>query len=446
VLGLGGDFFIALDTPWWSPLSDDRWTWPLFSKEWPLTDPIGISAAVADYELGSGKVPEIQLKKPEFDPSKFMTSMVDKTLPEKSGGAGAGHGTFKEDGTVPKPVVPPKKPAPKAAAAKPPKKGAPLKGGKSASPDPKAAKEKQSGKILQSAAKPLGALKAKEALTRGELDKELAKIKAQVSGIEFGVQVKSGKWLVIPKAGGKTSKGVEIAAKQIDQKDKDAKPGATGKATELFGKGDKKDERTDKQKQEDLEKALTEADSLLQDEQTPLGRLKKKLASIKATHKMTSLEFVIISEDITEGRENVQTVGEINPRGSRPARPHNLRQLVSSLNPINYAHRGHIITIVSGPLKGTRVRYNALGFPDFSPFSIKKVTIQMHGNRSYRVPDGDFGNANEKAGYDRNGGEPAGYTWHHHEDRRTMLLVDTRIHDAFRHSGGVWVVDQLGEK
>jgi hypothetical protein len=215
VLGLGGDFFIALETPWWSPLSDDRWTWPLFSKEWPLTDPIGISAAVADYELGSGKVPEIQLKKPEFDPSKFMTSMVDKTLPEKSGGAGAGHGTFKEDGTVPKPVVPPKKPAPKAAAAKPPKKGAPLKAGKSASPDPKATKEKQSGKILANAAKSLAALKAKEALTRSELDKELAKIKGQVSGIEFGVQAKSGKWLVIPKAGGKTAKGIEVAAKQI---------------------------------------------------------------------------------------------------------------------------------------------------------------------------------------------------------------------------------------
>jgi hypothetical protein len=150
--------------------------------------------------------------------------MVDKTLPDKSGGAGAGHGTFKEDGTVPKPVVPPKKPAPKAAPPKLPKKGAPLKGGKSASPDPKAAKEKQSGKILANAAKPLAALKAKEALTRGELDKELAKIKGQVSGIEFGVQARSGKWLVIPKAGGKTAKGIEIAAKQIEKGDKDAKP------------------------------------------------------------------------------------------------------------------------------------------------------------------------------------------------------------------------------
>ena len=90
MLGLGGEFFIELETPWWSPLSDDKWTWPLFSKEWPLSDPIGINASVKDYVLGSGKVPEIELKPPEFDPSKFMTSMVDDKLPNKSGGPGGG--------------------------------------------------------------------------------------------------------------------------------------------------------------------------------------------------------------------------------------------------------------------------------------------------------------------------------------------------------------------
>lgn len=70
----------------------------------------------------------------------------------------------------------------------------------------------------------------------------------------------------------------------------------------------------------------------------------------------------------------------------------------------------------------------------------------MLGNRSYRVPDGDWGNANEKAGYARNGGEPGGYTWHHHQDRQTMKLVPTEIHDAFRHSGGVWVLSELEPK
>jgi len=213
MLGLGGDFFIKLETPWWSPLSDDKWTWPLFSKEWPLGDPIGISAAVKEYELGSKKVPEIELKKPEFDPAKMMTKMVDDDLPNKSGKKGDGQGSFKEDGTVPKHEVPPKKPEPKKADAKGAKKGAQPKGGKSGTPDPKAAKEQQSGKIFQAASKPLAALKGKGPFGRAELNQELGKIKAQVSGINFTVQAKGDKWLVAPKAGGRTGKGIELKGK-----------------------------------------------------------------------------------------------------------------------------------------------------------------------------------------------------------------------------------------
>jgi hypothetical protein len=215
----------------------------------------------------------------------------------------------------------------------------------------------------------------------------------------------------------------------------------------LFGKKDAKpDERTPEQKQADLDRGLSDADALLQDQQTPLSKLKKKLSAIKSKYKMTSLEFVIVTENHAEGTETVQAVGEVNPRGTRPPKPHNLRELVASLDPINSKFAGHTVEITSGPLKGTKVNYDSLGFPDFAPYAIAIVTIQMHGNRSYRDPDGDFGNANVKAGYARNGGEPRGNTWHHHQDRRTMLLVPTKIHDAFRHSGGVWVIDQLGEK
>jgi len=212
MLGLGGDFFIALETPWWSPLSDDRWTWPLFTKEWPLGDPIGISASVKEYELGSKKVPEIELKKPEFDPGKMMTKMVDDDLPGKSGKKGEGQGKFKEDGTVQKPTIPPRKPEPKKPDKGVPKKGAKPKGGKSGVPDPKAAKE-QSGKIFQGAAKPLAALKGRGPFNRAELNQELGKIKAQVSGVDFDVKAKGDKWLVTPKAGGRTGKGLELKGK-----------------------------------------------------------------------------------------------------------------------------------------------------------------------------------------------------------------------------------------
>ena len=35
-----------------------------------------------------------------------------------------------------------------------------------------------------------------------------------------------------------------------------------------------------------------------------------------------------------------------------------------------------------------------------------------------------------------NYGKPNGYTWHHLEDGRGMLLVDSKIHGGFHHSGG----------
>jgi hypothetical protein len=230
MLGLSGDFFIELETPWWSPLSDDKWVWPLFSKEWPLTDPIGLKAVVKEYVLGSGKVPEIELKPPEFDPSKFMTNMVDRTLPDKSSGKGGGQGAFKDDGTVPPPVVPPKKPEPKKADTKPGKKGAPPRAGKSGSPDPKATKDQASTKLLQEAAKPLAALKGKGPLARSALNQELAKIKSQVSGLTFDVQRKGAKWAVSPKVGATVGKPLDLDASGSDAEDVDRRVKFAGEA------------------------------------------------------------------------------------------------------------------------------------------------------------------------------------------------------------------------
>ncbi len=223
MLGLGGEFFIALFAPWWSPVSDKKWTWPLFSKEWPLSDPIGLNATLKDYELGSGKVPEIELKKPNFDPSKFMTSMVDNKLPNKSGGKGQGKGTFKNDGSVPKPTIPPKKAGPKPKDVKLGKKGTPPQGGKSAKPNPKAAKAQQNMKALADAAKLLPALKTKAPFSSDELNKELAKVKNKARGVSFGVQPKGDKWIVTPKAGGKTGKKLELGAKDAKSPEKAAK-------------------------------------------------------------------------------------------------------------------------------------------------------------------------------------------------------------------------------
>jgi Bacterial toxin 4 len=75
-LGLSGDVFVDLSTPWWSPLSDKRWTWPLFSKEWPIGGSYGIGASL-DYVFGSGQLPKLDFKPVEFNSDKFMTDMYD---------------------------------------------------------------------------------------------------------------------------------------------------------------------------------------------------------------------------------------------------------------------------------------------------------------------------------------------------------------------------------
>jgi hypothetical protein len=210
MLGLSGEFFIELDAPWWSPVADHRWPWPLFSKEWPLSDPIGINATLKDYVLGSGKVPDIELKPPEFDPSKFMTTMVDDKLPNKSGGAGVGTGTFKDDGSVPKPTVAPKKPAPPKVTAKPGKKGPPPASGKSAKPDPKAQSDQLATKALKDG---LDGLKKNEPYSKTELNKALGALKTKVKGTPFNATRQGDKWIVTASGGKKKKSAGQIELK-----------------------------------------------------------------------------------------------------------------------------------------------------------------------------------------------------------------------------------------
>jgi len=77
------------------------------------------------------------------------------------------------------------------------------------------------------------------------------------------------------------------------------------------------------------------------------------------------------------------------------------------------------------------VEFDKKGFPDFSPYckpDIQDVQIEYTGNRSR-----DFKLANNAAGLERT---PEGYTWHHHQDAKTLQLVPTELHDEVRHTGG----------
>ncbi len=79
------------------------------------------------------------------------------------------------------------------------------------------------------------------------------------------------------------------------------------------------------------------------------------------------------------------------------------------------------------------IKFSKEGFPDFEDYSIKKVTVEnLEGDAYY-----DFIKANKVAGYSST---PAGYTWHHVEDGRTMLLVPSDLHSAVRHTGGASLI------
>jgi hypothetical protein len=77
----------------------------------------------------------------------------------------------------------------------------------------------------------------------------------------------------------------------------------------------------------------------------------------------------------------------------------------------------------------TGIPFNRRGYPSFSGVAIKTVRIQQTGNR--RV---DEAAANMAAGYAET---PEGFTWHHHQDKRTMQLVPRDTHYKTGHTGGV---------
>ena len=81
------------------------------------------------------------------------------------------------------------------------------------------------------------------------------------------------------------------------------------------------------------------------------------------------------------------------------------------------------------------------GFPDFSDFTthssgIRSVEIEMIGDW-----DRDFRAANMAAGHPEWGNKPPrGWTWHHHEDMKTMMLIPSNINGMFDHQGGASLV------
>jgi hypothetical protein len=101
-LELGGDLFVELSTPWWSPVSDHKWTWPLGELEYPLPGQFGIGADI-DYLIGSGELPEVQFGQVDFSAEKFMTDLMNDHVPPKKEAAADKKGEWKEAESAPPP-------------------------------------------------------------------------------------------------------------------------------------------------------------------------------------------------------------------------------------------------------------------------------------------------------------------------------------------------------
>lgn len=123
--------------------------------------------------------------------------------------------------------------------------------------------------------------------------------------------------------------------------------------------------------------------------------------------------------------------------------PPGVSRLPSGRLPQNFGYAGRVF---DGPTWTDRlrqkyptgVRFTDDGFPDFAPYAVRRVVFVdgFGGNRAT-----DFEDANHVSGFART---PDGYTWHHHQDTRTMLLVPADLHLAVRHAGGVAIVKGRG--
>jgi hypothetical protein len=233
-VGLEGELFVRLDSPWWSPAPDKTWTWPLFSLEYPLPGEFGIGADV-DYVIGSGKMPDIKWGKADFDSSKFTDSLLDDNIPKKTvGGDVAKAGTFKNE-TPPPPLAPPPSPGTnaKAPGAAGPKAGkasavASKGGGQKADEAANVPQSPETAKRWLEGMKALGELHdfaEKDPETAEEINMHLDAIKKKHGFTSLIAQLEGEYWIIEAELNPKTK-----GAKKPKPKVKAAKGAAPGSA------------------------------------------------------------------------------------------------------------------------------------------------------------------------------------------------------------------------
>ena len=71
-----------------------------------------------------------------------------------------------------------------------------------------------------------------------------------------------------------------------------------------------------------------------------------------------------------------------------------------------------------------------IGSPIFDKYSVAQiVSDKLTGNSSADIELANLMHHGTKV-------NPVGYTWHHLEDGKTMILIPRDLHQAYRHTGG----------
>ena len=108
----------------------------------------------------------------------------------------------------------------------------------------------------------------------------------------------------------------------------------------------------------------------------------------------------------------------------------------NNITPINGKYAGLIMETdhVFVKAKYGDIYMNEAGYPIFDEYAIARV--------EFNDLTGDTAADIRKANMFHHGSyeTPPGYTWHHVEDGRTMILIPTDLHEAYRHSGGATLI------
>ena len=145
---------------------------------------------------------------------------------------------------------------------------------------------------------------------------------------------------------------------------------------------------------------------------------------------LTVTATVAASNGLATASSNARQAG--TPRGTRKPHQPNAKKWADNGGSIYQKADG---TTTYTRSDGVAVTYDPAGFPDLTPYrhpTVKDVQIEFTG--SYPK---DNAVADKAAGITMKKREDEGYTWHHHQDGKTMQLIKRDVHEDFFHTGGM---------